>query len=38
MNNDNLLREKLEKQDGYGLPKYIEVIDENGYITYEYID
>jgi len=32
------LQEKLENKDGYGLPKYIEVIDENGNIDWEYIE
>ena len=32
------LQETLEFEEGFGRPKYQEVVDEDGYITYEYID
>ena len=32
------LQETLDFEEGFGRPKYQEVVDEDGYITYEYID
>jgi hypothetical protein len=32
------LQETLEFEEGSRQPRYQEVIDEDGYITYEYID
>jgi hypothetical protein len=32
------LQETLDWEEGFGRPRYQEVIDEDGYITYEYID
>jgi hypothetical protein len=32
------LQETLDWEEGFGKPRYREVIDEDGYITHEYID
>ena len=32
------LQETLDKEQGFGQPRYQEVVDENGNVDWEYID